>query len=86
MSMEIIIFQHNVVVWKYKVAQNNNNRLKNEGNKQSEEKYIKIVSSKRRCKVNASCYYVLAELPGFARDSRSIIIHVLEAVFPQFNM
>ena len=28
----------------------------------------------------------LAELPGFARDSCGIIIHVLVAVFPQFNM
>ena len=31
-------------------------------------------------------YIILAELPGFARNSRSIIIHVLVAVFPQFNM
>ena len=29
---------------------------------------------------------ILAELPGFARDSRSKIIHVLVAVSPQFNM
>ena len=28
----------------------------------------------------------LAELPGFARDSRSIIAHELVAVFPQFNV
>ena len=31
-------------------------------------------------------YTQLAEIPGFARDSRSIIIHVLVAVLPQFNM
>ena len=30
-------------------------------------------------------YTVLAGLPGFARDSRSIIIHVLVAVIPRFN-
>ena len=31
-------------------------------------------------------YMKLAELPGFARDSRSIIIHVFVPVFPQFNV
>ena len=29
---------------------------------------------------------ILAGLPGFARDRRSIIIHVLVAILPQFNM
>ena len=31
-------------------------------------------------------YVVLVELPGFSRDSCSIIIHLLVAVFPQFNV
>ena len=31
-------------------------------------------------------YLELAKIPGFARDSRSVIIHVLVAVFLQFNM
>ena len=35
---------------------------------------------------NGINYMLIAELPGFARDSRSISIHVLVEVFPQFNM
>ena len=31
-------------------------------------------------------FMLLAELPSFARDSRSIILEVLVAVYPQFNM
>ena len=39
-----------------------------------------------RPEILTELYYKLSELPGFARDSRGIIILVLVAVFPQFNM